>query len=131
MTRAPRGDSGSCGPHARSPSSSPRSRSIDSAIATCSGSPPCDAHASASSSSPHPISSKPPDAMSGITWNGLAHDRHMVTVLGLARGSDRACPLRIDDGRVHAVARFDARATSDHDIEIELAHAPMTVALGR
>src|SRR5690242_15473453 len=51
------------------------------ASSTCSGSPPCDAHARASASSPHPRSSNAVDSSSGITWNGLAHDRQTVTRL--------------------------------------------------
>src|ERR1051325_4177872 len=86
---APRDESGSCGPHARSPSSRPRADSMRSAIATCSGSPPCDAHASASSSSPHWRSSNPPDLSSGITWKGFAQDRQCVKRRGSPAPAER------------------------------------------
>jgi len=58
----------------------PIEASIAPAIFTCSGSPPCDAQASASSSSPQARLSNPPLSMSGMIWNGFAHDRQCVTM---------------------------------------------------
>ncbi len=90
---APRADSGSCGPQARSPSSRPIDCSMRSAIAMCSGSPPCEAHASASSSSPHPTASNPPDDSNGSTWNNFEHDRHIATSDG-----SRATAMTVSPG---------------------------------
>ena len=90
--------------------------SIASAIATCSGSPPCDAQASASWSSPQCSSSKPPDSRSGITWNGFAHERHELTICGRARRR-RACrrrrrPPRARDGAIRSSAPRVATTSS-------------------
>src|SRR5213076_63992 len=51
-------------------------------MATCSGSPPWDAQATANCSSPQPSESKPPELRNGTTWNGLAQDRQYVNESG-------------------------------------------------
>src|SRR5215208_1688056 len=69
----------------------PIDASMACAIDTCSGSPPCEAQASASWSSPQARASKPPLWMRGMIWNGFAHERQCVTSDG-SRAAPTSAP---------------------------------------
>ena len=99
------GSRGATAPQARCPTPRPQAARISDTRATCSGEPPCDAHAIARWRSSRPRRSSTPARTAGSACNGLAAERR------------KACSSCVAVGQPphEAVLALDATAAFDDD----------------